>query len=88
MLKQRNQPTEPPKKPEQAPFFLPTLPGVEHRFAIEENKEKKTEKKTRLDKTMAKSKSILQTRLANLKKGSCEHVCYILFRSNVYMFSS
>lgn len=26
--------------PEKAPFFLPTLPGVEHRFAIDEDKKK------------------------------------------------
>lgn len=65
---------EPPKKPEQAPFFLPTLPGVEHRFAIEEKKEEKTDKKTRLDKSMAESKSILQAKLARIeKKDDCEH---------------
>ncbi|KAG9318708.1 hypothetical protein JVU11DRAFT_804 [Chiua virens] len=68
VIQQRNQPIEPLKKPEQAPFFLPTLPGVEHRFAIEEKKEEKGEKKTRLDKTMANSKSILQTKLANIAK--------------------
>lgn len=35
LLQQRNKPKEPPKAPEQAPFFLPTLPGVEHRFAVD-----------------------------------------------------
>ncbi|KAH7102300.1 Utp21-domain-containing protein [Auriculariales sp. MPI-PUGE-AT-0066] len=35
VIAQRNKPKEAPKAPEQAPFFLPTLPGVEHRFAIE-----------------------------------------------------
>ncbi|KAF9246284.1 Utp21 specific WD40 associated putative domain-containing protein [Melanogaster broomeanus] len=68
VIQQRNKPKEPPKKPEKAPFFLPTLPGVEHRFAIEEQKDEKTEKKTRLDKAMAKSKSIFQKKLAELKK--------------------
>ncbi|PPQ86912.1 hypothetical protein CVT25_009798 [Psilocybe cyanescens] len=33
VIQQRNKPKEPPKAPEQAPFFLPTLPGVETRFA-------------------------------------------------------
>ncbi|KIJ69248.1 hypothetical protein HYDPIDRAFT_81033 [Hydnomerulius pinastri MD-312] len=68
VIQQRNKPKEPPKKPEQAPFFLPTLPGVEHRFAIEEKKDEKAEKKTRLDKAMAKSKSIFQKKLAELEK--------------------
>ncbi|KAM0750055.1 putative WD-repeat protein [Meredithblackwellia eburnea MCA 4105] len=31
-IKQRNKPKEAPKAPERAPFFLPTLPGVEQRF--------------------------------------------------------
>ncbi|EJD02387.1 WD40 repeat-like protein [Fomitiporia mediterranea MF3/22] len=34
VIQQRNKPKEPPKPPEKAPFFLPTLPGVEHRFAV------------------------------------------------------
>lgn len=77
---------EPPKKPEQVPFFLPTLPGIEHRFAIEEKKEDKVEKKTRLDKTMSKSKSILQTKLTKLERGGCEHVHCILCRSDAHIF--
>lgn len=28
-LQERNKPIEPPKKPAQAPFFLPTVPGLE-----------------------------------------------------------
>ncbi|BGP25126.1 rRNA-processing protein utp21 [Rhodotorula toruloides] len=31
-IKARNKPKEAPKAPEHAPFFLPTLPGVDHRF--------------------------------------------------------
>ncbi|KAJ3294723.1 hypothetical protein HK104_003329 [Borealophlyctis nickersoniae] len=31
-IKKRNKPMEPPKAPEQAPFFLATLPGVEPKF--------------------------------------------------------
>ena len=27
-MQERNKPIEPPKKPAQAPFFLPTLPGL------------------------------------------------------------
>ncbi|CAG8567238.1 8534_t:CDS:10 [Acaulospora morrowiae] len=31
-IKKRNKPKEPPKVPEKAPFFLPTLPGVDPKF--------------------------------------------------------
>lgn len=69
----RNKPKEPPKKPEHAPFFLPTLPGVEHRFAIEEKKQGKQDKETRrLDRHATKSQSILQRLLTELERnGGC-----------------
>ncbi|KAF9053907.1 Utp21-domain-containing protein [Hymenopellis radicata] len=38
VIQHRNKPKEPPKAPEQAPFFLPTLPGVDARFVVEEDK--------------------------------------------------
>jgi U3 small nucleolar RNA-associated protein 21 len=70
-LQQRNKPKEPPKKPEHAPFFLPTLPGVEHRFATEEKKQETQEKHTRrLDKIAANSRSILQKLLAESDQDS------------------
>ncbi|KAJ8472717.1 hypothetical protein ONZ45_g16551 [Pleurotus djamor] len=55
VIQQRNKPKEPPKAPEQAPFFLPTLPGVEHRFAIEPTpKDDDGDKKTRrLERSVA-----------------------------------
>lgn len=43
----RNKPKEPPKAPEQAPFFLPTLPGVEERFVIEDRKQTKSSRPTK-----------------------------------------
>ncbi|KAK4684110.1 U3 small nucleolar RNA-associated protein 21, partial [Tremellales sp. Uapishka_1] len=39
-IKQRNKPKEPPKAPEQAPFFLPTIPGLETRFDTSANEKK------------------------------------------------
>ncbi|XP_013379758.1 WD repeat-containing protein 36 isoform X1 [Lingula anatina] len=33
IIKQRNKPKEPPKVPKSAPFFLPTVPGLEFKFA-------------------------------------------------------
>jgi len=35
VIQQRNRPKEPPKQPQKAPFFLPTVGGVETRFAVE-----------------------------------------------------
>ncbi|KAH7929755.1 Utp21-domain-containing protein [Leucogyrophana mollusca] len=70
VIQQRNKPKEPPKKPEQAPFFLPTLPGVEQRFAIEQKEDKKNEKPTRrLDKIAARTKSVFQKKLVELESG-------------------
>ena len=34
-FQQRNKPKEPPKAPKSAPFFLPTVPGVEFKFDVE-----------------------------------------------------
>ncbi|KAI7864698.1 Utp21 specific WD40 associated putative domain-containing protein [Spinellus fusiger] len=38
-IKQRNKPTEAPKLPEKAPFFLPTLPGAAPEFDLAQEKE-------------------------------------------------
>jgi U3 small nucleolar RNA-associated protein 21 len=35
IIKQRNRPTEAAKAPEAAPFFLPTLPGLQPKFVVE-----------------------------------------------------
>ncbi|KAF7967205.1 hypothetical protein HWV62_35121 [Athelia sp. TMB] len=66
VIQQRNKPKEPPKAPEKAPFFLPTLPGVETRFAIEQKSEGKAETSTRrLDKLAAQSHSVFVKNLEN-----------------------
>lgn len=36
VIKKRNKPIEPPKIPKSAPFFLPTVPGLEFKFAVPE----------------------------------------------------
>ncbi|KAG6332366.1 hypothetical protein ID866_6722 [Astraeus odoratus] len=68
VIQQRNKPKEPPKKPEQAPFFLPTLPGTDHRFAIEQKQPEAADRKTRLSKATAKSGSIFQKKLVKMGK--------------------
>lgn len=35
----RNKPKEPPKVPKAAPFFLPTIAGLQPKFDIQDNKE-------------------------------------------------
>jgi U3 small nucleolar RNA-associated protein 21 len=32
VIRARNKPKAPPKKPKAAPFFLPTIPGLEERY--------------------------------------------------------
>jgi len=34
VIKAKNKPLAPPKKPKAAPFFLPTVPGLEHKFDL------------------------------------------------------
>ncbi|KZT26384.1 Utp21-domain-containing protein [Neolentinus lepideus HHB14362 ss-1] len=65
VIQQRNKPKEPPKQPEKAPFFLPTLPGLEPRFAVEQKaKEDSVKQKTkRLQKASAESESTFQKKL-------------------------
>ncbi|CAG8566492.1 3528_t:CDS:10 [Paraglomus brasilianum] len=47
-IKARNKPKEPPKAPEKTPFFLPTLPGVDHKF-VPVSKETNNEEKLKSD---------------------------------------
>lgn len=39
LIKERNKPKEPPKKPKAAPFFLPTVGGLETKFDITQSNE-------------------------------------------------
>jgi len=57
VIQQRNKPKEPPKPVEQAPFFLPTLPGVETRFTYAEKKSKETQSTHRLNKAVLDTES-------------------------------
>ena len=38
----RNKPKEPPKVPKAAPFFLPTIPGLQPKFAAPEKGDEDT----------------------------------------------
>lgn len=81
-LQQRNKPTEAPKAPERAPFFLPTLPGVDSRFdfgnatgASEADKEKEREmaKSRRLDIGAASVETeFVRRMMAEDRDGDCE----------------
>ncbi|KAF8809021.1 Utp21-domain-containing protein [Phlegmacium glaucopus] len=66
VIQQRNKPKEPPKVPEKAPFFLPTLPGVETRFASEVKDPAKDAKKStrRLEKAVHGMESVFAQKLA------------------------
>ncbi|KAF5369178.1 hypothetical protein D9615_009977 [Tricholomella constricta] len=74
VINQRNKPKEPPKAPEQAPFFLPTLPGVETRFAPAEPKAADPKKPTRrLEKVAGTLESTFYQKLmADAREGDYE----------------
>ncbi|XP_076062093.1 WD repeat-containing protein 36 [Oratosquilla oratoria] len=42
VIKAKNKPVEPPKVPKAAPFFIPTVPGVEFKLATEQEEETNT----------------------------------------------
>lgn len=74
VIQQRNKPKEPPKPIEKAPFFLPTLPGVETRFAPAEKETQKSKKPTkRLDKAAGSAESVFhKTLLEADPEGDCK----------------
>lgn len=77
VIQQRNKPKEAPKEPEKAPFFLPSLPGVESRFAIQDTQKQdaqKGKKQTkRLQKAAGSSESVFHRNLAAADAdGDCE----------------
>ena len=74
VIQQRNKPKEPPKPIEKAPFFLPTLPGVETRFTYAEKKPKETKKSThRLDKTVVDTESVcIKKMMEEELEGDCK----------------
>ncbi|KZT71306.1 Utp21-domain-containing protein [Daedalea quercina L-15889] len=80
VIQQRNKPKEPPKEPEKAPFFLPTLPGVESRFAIQETQKQGTERNEkqtrRLQKAAATSESAFRKKLAAADPNNEEFFAY------------
>ncbi|KAI0672967.1 Utp21-domain-containing protein [Trametes maxima] len=64
VIQQRNKPKEAPKQPEKAPFFLPTLPGVEQRFALEQKKGEKKKDTRRLQRAAGSTESVFYTKLS------------------------
>lgn len=73
-LQHRNKPKERPKVPERAPFFLPTLPGIEPRFALE-TKEKESKKPTKkLEKGSSRNvqSAFVNKLVAEAADGDCE----------------
>ena len=75
LIKERNKPTEAPKQPEQAPFFLPTLPGLVPQFT--ENKEEEEEKEEPVNRfikrgNVMKVENELQLLLKEARKNETE----------------
>jgi len=77
---QRNKPKEAPKAPERAPFFLPTLPGVDQRFDFGTGKDGEANggpteenKRRRLDIGAASVETEFVRRMqAEDREGDCE----------------
>ncbi|GJJ12631.1 hypothetical protein Clacol_006874 [Clathrus columnatus] len=76
LIQQRNKPTEPPKPPEKAPFFIPTLPGLEPRFDItQKNSTSESAKAPRRLDTLSKDLETEFSRLLTVATdaGDCKY---------------
>ncbi|KAH9857144.1 Utp21-domain-containing protein [Lenzites betulinus] len=76
VIQQRNKPKEPPKQPEKAPFFLPSLPGVDHRFSLEQKRSDEDKKKDtrRLQRAAGSAESVFSTKLSEAhESGSSDY---------------
>ncbi|KAK7069049.1 WD repeat-containing protein 36 [Halocaridina rubra] len=67
IIKKRNKPVEPPKVPKSAPFFLPTVPGLEFKFAVPEGED--NEDSSRVKKKSSFTYEILSPFGKKLKSG-------------------
>ncbi|XP_063887583.1 WD repeat-containing protein 36-like [Scylla paramamosain] len=74
VIKKRNKPVEPPKVPKSAPFFLPTVPGLEFKFAPAEGE--KDEAKSKVKSVM--SFEVLTTFGKKLKNKELEEALNML----------
>lgn len=69
VIKMRNKPKEPPKVPKAAPFFLPTIAGLQPKFDIQDNKEEGDKKQSRSDLSRFNSLSELGRKLEESNEG-------------------
>lgn len=75
-IQQRNKPIEPPKAPEKVPFFIPTVPGLEPRFAMAEQAESTEKSKKKKSKKLKAGESQVESMFkAKLKSEDSEGNC-------------
>nr|BAJ94341.1 predicted protein [Hordeum vulgare subsp. vulgare] len=78
IIKVRNKPIEPPKKPEQAPFFLPSVPSLSGEILFEPPSSKETDGSTTED-TGHKKMADLSSHFSRLLQSSGELESYSAF---------
>ncbi|KAK3868574.1 hypothetical protein Pcinc_026051 [Petrolisthes cinctipes] len=74
VIRKRNKPIEPPKVPKSAPFFIPTVPGLEFKFAPTETEKSATNSKVK----PVKSFEVLTDFGKKLKAGEYESALKML----------
>lgn len=85
VIQQRNKPKEPPKQPEKAPFFLPTLPGVEHRFTVDQQQKAQEDANAknatkRLQRAAGETESVFYRKLVEASESpssDCTYRCAV-----------
>lgn len=91
IIKARNKPIEPPKKPEKAPFFLPSIPSLSGEIlfkSIESPEDGKDSKAGETDTTKRKAdipaSQFLQFLQYSAEENNCEFLVHRLMSNNVF----
>ncbi|OXG26744.1 U3 small nucleolar RNA-associated protein 21 [Cryptococcus neoformans Ze90-1] len=78
-IKQRNKPKEAPKAPEKAPFFLPTISGLETQFDLSAVEKNRTEEESHKGKRLELDGSWLESEFTRRLSGEDETGSYNTF---------
>ncbi|KAL5635715.1 hypothetical protein ACGC1H_004506 [Rhizoctonia solani] len=82
VIQARNKPIEAPKVPEKAPFFLPTVAGVEHEFDTGAEKNKKSKDESRRKQTgVVRIETEFQRQMAKEDRGGDYSALFALAQS-------
>lgn len=85
----RNKPIEPPKRPEKAPFFLPSIPSLSGEILFKPNEPASEEKDTKIDEMENNGRKLdlppskfVQLLQSSAEMKNCESSCLFFITSS------